>query len=332
MNYRFEFIDKSGADFASLKADGVKGAIFSERFADKDCIAAARKNKLKIFFHLSDFEKISCLYLEQDGVRGGELYAVTPEKIKILQDKNKDIMELVDGYIIPFPCVKGLFFKYELENACEDFYDRDLSECLEIIFNKNAEASEIRKMYYSGAEAELFYDYVMPSVEYVKSVGKEACFNLGNVAEGIDCVKKLIDPFLFLKHGIPVIYENNGQIVFQKGKVRNRGVLLVLPMRAIMMGYAWQMPFSRRETPFALALAEEEYYKIKLEENGIDYSVIGEAEFFDMKISDLKKFKNILICDACMLSEKEKGRVMKLKSEGILINNRELLNIFDREN
>ena len=102
-------------------------------------------------------------------------------------------------------------------------------------------------------------------------------------------------------------------------------MLLVLPVCVIMRYMIWNMPYSRTESPFTTAVLEEEYYITMLKRHGIGFCVIDELEFSKMKRKELEKFENILICDSCMITDRD-------RLTGLNVNNGKLLEILDKEN
>ena len=99
-----------------------------------------------------------------------------------------------------------------------------------------------------------------------------------------------------------------------------------------MLNYAYGAGYSRCETPFALAKASEEYYKSSLKKCRINYETVDEHTFSNIKTSKLTGYENIIICDACALTDKDKHRITKLKSAGLRINEKKILDMLDRVN
>ena len=327
MKLRLKVIDKVGADFNKIKAEGFSGVVFGEKSKDLSDITAAKRKRLKVFFHSGDFSKIPCRYLGDDGSFESELYAVTEKTLKAAKKKLGTIWDLIDFIIVPVPHTKGLLYKYEIY---DDFNAREIAEDCSLIFDESLEADDVRTKYYTGAAETLFYDYSVPVFDYAKGLGKRLCFNLGSAARSVDLIKKSVNPFMFTRGKIPIIYEADGEFTFTSGSETGKDVLLILPMRSVMSGYAWGMRMTRLETPLNTALGEEEYYKTMLGKCGFDYKVVDEAEFSKIGMSELKRFRQIILCDSCIISDRDRKRLEAL--DECRINDKAFLDILDREN
>ena len=158
------------------------------------------------------------------------------------------------------------------------------------------------------------------------------CFDFGRADKGIELIKKQLNPFWFQKTGIPVIYESDKGISLICGRETKKPNLLVLPLRAIMLNYAYGAKYSRQESAFVLTLADEEYYKNSLKKCQIEYKAVDEVTFSKMKKTQLKEFENILICSSCALTNDDKDRISELRKAGCKINEKTFLDMLDREN
>lgn len=329
MKYRLKIAGREDADFKKIKGEGFGGVIFAEKFLTIENLKSAKKSKLKTFIHISDLKSDACLYIDSGGVYEEDVYRVTLETVKKVKEKLGDAFNMLDGFVIPVPVAKGLLWNEEFPPLYEDFCGKDIKDELPAIFDKETQNPDFRVWYYSVAAQMLFFKYILPLAEYLETFGKKACFDFGRAGSSIDLIKKQLNPFLLQKHKIPIIYETNDGITLVCGKEKCKQNLLVLPMRAVMMNFAYGEKYSRQESPLVLALAEEEYFKNTLKKCEIEYSTVSEFEFSRMRKAELEKFENILTCDACVFSD---NRIEMLKNLGYNINNREILDILDRSN
>jgi len=312
-------------DFRKIKRDGFGGVIFTEKLASEEIFEEAKKCRLKIFLHIGDFVRKDCFYLEPDGVFCGEMCAVTPDSAEKAAERLKALMPAVDGFIIPVPKLKGLLWQDGFAEEYESFCGRDFKSDMPLIFDKYTEAADVRMWYYMQASEAMFRSFILPFVAVSAALEKKICFNFGDAPNGMALIEKHINPYMFLNNRLAVIYENNGEIVFVNGKSRAKEVLLVLPVCSVMRRMAWNVKYSRMESPLTAALAEEEYYKTMLKRCGIGFYVADELEFSKMKRKTLEKFENILICDSCVIADRD-------RLKGLNINNRKLLELLDKGN
>lgn len=329
MEYRLKIADSEDTDFKQVKENGFGGIIFTENLLTVDNLKSARKRRLKTFLHIRDLSREKCLYLDSGGVREGDLYRVTLETVKNLKEKLADTLEMLDGFVIPAPCTKGLLWNEDFPPAYEDFCGRDIKDEIPDIFDKSVQNSDFRVWYYNIASRVMFFKYILPLSEYLQTFGKKACFDFGSKDKSIEIIKKQLNPFLLQKYKIPLIYETENGITLFCGRGKYKQNLLVLPLRAVMLNFAYGAKYSRRESPLVLAQAEEEYYKNSMKKCKIEYSTVSEFEFLNMKKAELKRFENILICDSCVLQDAD---IEMLKNSGYKINEKGFLNILDMAN
>ena len=324
MAYRLKIVQKND-DFAKIEKDGFGGVIFAEKLVCEDSLRKARNCRLKIFLHIGDFSRLSCSYLEPDGAVCGEIYAVTSDTVGEKAAKLKEFMPFIDGFVIPAPKLKGLLWQENFSTEYEDFSGRDFREDMPSIFDRYAEIADIRMWYYMRAAEVMFQKYISPFMPLEKSLEKKICFDFGSAPDGMALIKKLLSPYMFLNNKVTVIYENDGEIILVSEKSRTKEVLLVLPVCSVMRFMAWNAPYSRMESPLSIAVEEEEYYKTMLKRCGIQFCVIDEHEFSEMKKKELEKFENILICDSCTIADTD-------RLKGLNVNNEKLLELFDKGN
>ena len=329
MEYRLKFITGKDADFKEIKESGFGGVIFTENALTEEDLKSSKKRKLKTFLHIRDLSSDICQYLDCGGVYEGELYSVTLSTVKSLKEKSGDLFDLLDGFVIPAPSVKGLLWNYEFPSAYEDFCGKDIKDELPSVFDKDTQNPNFRVWYYSVAARTLFFKYILPLSEYLETFGKKACFDFGDSGRCIDLIKKQLNPLLLQKYHIPVIYETKDGIILVYGREKYKQNLLVLPMQSVMRNFAYGTRYSRQESPLVLAVAEEEYFKNTLKKCGFEFSAVTEFEFLHMKPSVLKKFENILVCESCTLQGID---LEMLKSSGYKINEKNFLDTLDRAN
>lgn len=332
MSGRLKIVDENDNNFAGIKRNGFYGVIFTEKSADAEELKAARSKRLKTFVLIRGLDKEKCFYLEPSGVKEGELYAVTLKTVKKAVKSLNKLLDLIDGFIIPIPCLKGLLWNEAFPMVYEDFCGADIKEDMPAMFDKYEENVDFRIWYYNIAAKALFLDYILPVSEYLAALGKRPCLNFGHMHKSIDFIKKQVNPFWAQKKRISAVYEAEDGIIISQSIKENKKNLLVLPLRALMRSYAYGAVYSRQESAFTVALAEEEYYKNSLDKCSIEYRVADEAAFSAMKLSELRKFENIVICDACVLSKKDTDMIQALKNEGYNVNARAFLDILDKAN
>jgi hypothetical protein len=329
MRYRLKIAGREDVDFKKIKESGFGGVIFTESLLDFEKLKSAKKKRLKTFFHISDFKSDACFYIDSGGVHEGDLYRVTLDTVKKVIKNLGDALDMLDGFVIPVPSIKGLLWNDEFPSVYEDFCGKDIKDDLPAIFDKDTQNPYFRIWYYSITAKMLFFEDILPLAKYLESLGKKACFDFGRRGKSIELIKKQLNPFLFQSHKIPVIYETDGGITLVCGKEKYKQNLLVLPMRSIMLNFAYGSKYSRQESPLVLALAEEEYFKNSLKKCKIEYSAVSEFEFSCMKQAELKKFDNILVCESCVFSD---NRVEMLKNMGYNINDGKFLDMLDKVN
>lgn len=330
MEYRLKIAGSEDADFNGIKESGFGGVIFTENFLTVDNLKSAKKRRLKTFLHIKDLCREACLYLDSGGVYEGDLYRVTLETVKSIKEKIGGILDMLDGFVIPAPFIKGLLWNNEFPPLYEEIYGRDIKEDLPAIFDEDTQNAEFRVWYYNACASALFFSYILPLAEYMKTLGKKACFDFGNGGRCIDLIKKQLNPFLLQNNKIPIIYETKEGITLVCGKEKYKQNLLVLPLMGIMRSFPYGTNYSRQESPLVLALAEEEYFKSSMKKCEIEYSAVSEIEFLRMKPSELRSFENIIICNSCELQNAD--LIETLKNLGYKINEKELLDILDKAN
>lgn len=332
MKYSLKIINKNDEDFNRIRENGFGGVIFTENLLSKGNLETAKKKKLMTFLHISDLSRESCFYLDSTGVKKGDLYAVTIKSAKNAVKRLGDRLDIIDGFVIPVPILKGLLWNEAVSILYEDFCGRDIKYDMPAIFDKYAEDVDLRVWYYKTSAEVLFLEYIIPMWQYFAALGKKACFDFGRADKGIELIKKQLNPFWFQKTGIPVIYESDKGISLICGREMKKPNLLVLPFRAVMLNYAYGAKYSRQESALVLTLADEEYYKNSLKKCKIDYKAVDEVTFSNMKKGQLEEFENILICNCCALTNDDKDRIAALKKAGCKINEKTFLDMLDREN
>ena len=284
MKYRLKIIDKSDTDFGTIRESGFGGVIFTEHFFSAEKLREAKRRKLMTLIHIRDLSRESCYYLDRNGVNKGEMYDVTLKSVKRTVQKLGYTIDLIDGIVIPAPRLKGLLWNEAFTSLYEDFCGRDIKEDFPIIFDKYTENADLRLWYYRTSAKALFLEHILSISEYFAALGKKVCFDFGRAYKGIELIKKQLNPFWFQKKKIPVIYETDEGITLVCGREMKKPNLLVLPMRAIMLNYAYGAKYLRYESALTLAISEEEYYKKLLKKCNIEYKIADEFTFADMNM------------------------------------------------
>lgn len=330
MYYKLKFIASDETDFALLKRNGFGGVIFAQKHLTKENLEKAKQNKLKRFVHIGNLSKIGCEYLKDGRVKEGAIYAVTADSAEGIINSLKELISYADGFVIPFPCIAGLLWDESFVKEYEKFCGKCLYDDLPILFDKDIAEADIREWYYKRSADKIFEDFISPLSRCIKSYGKTACFELGNMEKGHYAVRKLIVPSKFGRAKIPTICEKDGEQYYISPEHNKRSeTLLVTSVRGIMRMYAWDTAFSKEESDFSLAVCEEEYYRTSLEKCGITAYVIDDFEFSRMRTDSLIRFSNIIILKSCIVDGK---KIEKLHNMGVKVNDTKLLEMIDRVN
>lgn len=326
MQCRLKLFASDSADFVSIKKDGFCGVIFSAGDITEENLKNAKRSGLKRLIHIGSLEKSECKCISKGGINKGTVFAVTVKSVK--ESELNGLILQADGLVIPFPCVSGLLWDDKFYQEYEEFCGKDLYKELPALFDKDLEKSDFRLWYYERASYKVFYEYVLPVAEYIKSLGKAVYFDFGNMSKGHYAVRKLILPSLFEKAGIFGVREEKDGECFAQKRGRKE-ILLVTPLRAIMQMYAWDAGYSKEESEFSLAVCEAEYYKNSLEKCGFSVYITDDFGLSHMSISRLRRFDSVLIQKSCLLEE---GKMEKLQKIGINVNNKLLLEMMDKVN
>lgn len=330
MKYKMSFITSSDINFEELKADLVGGVIFSHNSLSPENLEKAKENRLKRFIHIGELTKTSCDYLTDCGINQGKIGFVSVDTVeKTIKDLEK-FAKLTDGFVIPVPCISGLFWSKSFPLEYRKFCGKDLYEELPLLFDGDTKYTDIRIWYYKNAAEKIFSEYVLPVCKYIKSCGKTACVNLGNMERGDFLIRKLLIPSLFDKAKISTICEEDrGNYFISPTHNKNSKTLFVTAIRDIMGLYAWNFPYSKIESDFSVAIWEEKYYRESLKKCRIKAYVIDEFTLSKMRFNTLRKFDDILLQRENIMDSRIKE---KLKAAGVKINDAELFKRLDMVN
>ncbi|MBR4173410.1 MAG: hypothetical protein IKR46_03460 [Clostridia bacterium] len=328
MKYKLKFVKNTDKDFKSLKKEGFGGVIFPACFVNSKDLETARKNGLKRLVHIGDMSKIACEHLDGDDVKKGEILTVTSKTVKKTIKSLKTLLPKIDGFYISYPCVGGLLWDSTFPEEYRNFCGRNLYDELPLLFDADTPYAEVRIWYYNRVSKKLFDEFILPVCDSISILGKKAYFNIGNADRDDYFVRKLIMPSLFYREKLSVVVEEKGERhLIKQGKKAE--TLFVSPMRAIMGMYAWNMPYSKEESEFSLAVCETAYYKNSLEKCGISSDIVDDFTLSDMRVSTLKRYENILLAKGCMIEKRKKDKLIDL---GIKVDSRELLERLDKVN
>ena len=328
MKYKISFITEEDINFEKLKEDSVGGVIFSPKSLSLENLIKAKQNKLKRFIHIGELTKSPCNYITDCGVKQGKIGFVSVSAAERMIKDLGEFIELIDGVVIPAPCISGLFWSDLFPLEYEKFCGKNLYDELPLLFDGDTIYADVRIWYYKRAAEKIFSEYVLPVCKYIKSCRKTACTNLGNMERGDFLIRKLLIPSLFDKAKIPTIREENGDSYFiSPMHNKNSKTLFVTAIKDIMGLYAWDFPYSKIESDFSTSIWEEKYYRESLKKCGIEAYVIDEFALSKMRLKTLKKFDDILLQRENIMERKE-----KLKNMGVRINSSELLKRLDMAN
>lgn len=339
----FTFADSS-TDFERLKKEGVKAVLlkYSAKVSKNIKKASALGMKIMVEMPCSIKDNIKVIkplagrVSVQDGV-------IEYTSIKDIKKAIKSIGQNVEGFIIPIPEVSGLLWNDEIEESCSvengDSYD---------LFDDEKEIIHIRSRYYISAQKYLYENYMLPQNELLKSVGKKAVFYIGKkelqydiigelanttllkhmgVSLGISCEKEMAETEFGFKNGDFIFYENSCEKIKQKRVTKD--ILLVKPMRGVMERYVETGRRNRIETPALSAAIEGVYFCDMLKEKGYSFDVADEFSFMTKR--NLSKYKDILICESCLFTDKEMSKINRLLEKGVRINSQDLISELSKQ-
>ena len=330
MKYKLSYIGRDGIDFEKLKEEAVKGIIFSPESVSAENLKMAKKNKFKRFVYLGELTKTACKYIANDGIKSGKIVFASVSAVKNTIKRLASVMSDINGFVIPVPCISGLFWDDSFVAEYEEFCGRALYDELPILFDSDTSYSEVRIWYYNRAAQKIFTDYVLPVCEYIKSLGKTACVDLGNTERGDCFIRKLSMPYMFRKFNISVIREENGERHFvSPTHNRHSSTLFVTAIKDIMGMCVWDFPCSKIENDFSVAVWEEKYYRDSLRKCGIEAYVIDEITMSHMRVDTLKKFSDILLQRETVMDRNVKEKLINM---GVRINDANLLKRLDSVN
>ncbi|MBR4720603.1 MAG: hypothetical protein IK057_02445 [Clostridia bacterium] len=330
MRYKLSYIATEDINFGRLKNDAVGGIIFSSKSLSMENLENAKKNKLKRFIHLGELDKRTCNYLSDCGIKEGKISFISPFSAEKAINGLGDLISQTDGFVMPIPCISGLFWDNSFPEEYEKTYGYNLYDELPVLFDCDTHYSKVRIWYYKVAAEKIFESYISPVCEYIKSCGKTVCVDLGNMQRGDYFIRKLLMPHMFRKFNIPTICEENGESYFvSPTHNKNSNTLFVTAIKDIMGMYVWDFPYSKLESDFSVAVWEAKYYRDSLKKCGIEAYIIDEFELSHMRTKTLAKFSNILLQRENIMDEKVRKELINM---GVNINSSELLKRLDTVN
>ena len=330
MKYKLSYIVTEDINFERLKEDTAKGIIFSTKSLSAENLKIAKKNKFKRFIHLSDLTKATCNYLTNEGVKQGKIGFTSASAVKAIMKQLHSVISDINGFVIPIPCISGLFWDDAFIAEYEELYGENLYDELPLLFDSDTSCAKVRIWYYKRAAEKVFTDYILPVCEYIKSCGKTVCVDLGNMERGDYPVHKLLAPHLLYRFNIPVIREENGErYIVSPTHNQHSKTLFVTAIKDIMGMYVWDCPYSKIESDFSVAVWEEKYYRDSLTKCGIEAYIIDEFTLSHMRVNTLKKFDDILLQRETVMDGNVKGKLINM---GVKINDSELLKKLDSAN
>lgn len=290
------------------------------------------KNMIRLSADTVKSVPILCQHAGKIATQNGEIRYVSTKDLKgALQDD-------VTGFIVPVPKISGPIWNKSLAKLCK--VDVENTEILYQLFDEEIEISSVRSWYYTNLSKYILRTYILPIERFCKSIGKEIIFDLGNVEMQYDLMKNAVNPDIMKKAGLSLLVHKNGNIEKELGfssedfvisgdslkrvTKPDAKILLIKPIRGMMerfiQGEIKSRP-NRLETPALLSGIESTYYCNMLADSGYAFDAADEMHL----PKDLKKYENILICESCLFTEREKKRIDKLQKNGVNINDNELI-------
>lgn len=275
---------------------------------------------------------VLCQHAGKIAIESGKVQYVSIKDVKsVVKDDTR-------GFIVSVPKIDGPIWNKTLAKMCK--LDAENVEILYQLFDDEQEVSAIRSWYYTNLSKYIVRTYMLPLKRFCKSVEKEIIFDLGNVEMQYDLMKNAVNPDIMKKAGLSLLVHKNGNIEKELGfssedfvisgdslkrvTKPDAKILLIKPIRGMMerfiQGEIKSRP-NRLETPALLSGIESTYYCNMLADSGYAFDAADEMHL----PKDLKKYENILICESCLFTEREKKKIDKLGKYGVKINDRDLI-------
>ncbi len=288
-------------------------------------------------------EQMLCQLAGKTDIKTGEVRYVSVKDLKRLLKNDETLQDSVSGFVVPIPEISGPVWNDKIAKMCK-MTEGD-SEFLYELFDDEIETSSVRSWYYENLAKYILKTYMLPLKRFSRSIGKEIIFDLGNIEMQYDLMEKMINPCMLKKSEISLlVHKETGNIEKELGFSENDFVikddtikrcekreqepkiLLIKPMRGVMERFVLQeirKKPNRLETPALLSAIESVYYCDMLSEKGYNFDVADEMNL--PKVIDLKKYEHILICKACLFTEKETKKIDRLQKFGVKINDKDLI-------
>ena len=336
----FTFAD-SNTDFEKLRTEGVKAVLLKCSSGISKNIKKASEFGMKIMMEMPRSTKDAVKVIKPFGgrvsVEDGEIeYTSTKDVKKAIKSIGGSIGR-VTGFVLPIPEVRGLLWSDEIERDCAlengDIYD---------LFDDEKEVSHIRSMYCISAQKYFYEKYMLPQNKLLKSLGKKTVFYIGEKELQYDLIGSLVNTRM-LKHkgfflgascerelaktelgfgnGDYIFGKNSCEIISEK-RISNE-ILVVKPMRGVMERYVETVRRNRIETPALSSAVEGVYFCDMLREKGYSFDTADEYSFIQKR--NLSKYKDVLICESCLFTDKEMYKINRLLEKGVRINSSELI-------
>lgn len=340
MSKFFTFAD-SNTDFEKLKQQGVKSVLIKYSPKIRKTIKSASSVGMNIMVEMEFGTKDSIsvikplagrLHIEEGSIN----YISTSDIKNVLKDIGKGI-DKVMGFVLPVPSVNGLLWNDEIKELTkteiDDLYD---------LFDEEKEISFIRWQYFTSAQKYLYEKYMIPQKEILKSIGIKVVFSFGKqelqydligslvntmmlkhkgLNLGICCDKDLAETEFGLRGGDYVFDENGCEQIHKKRTYKN--ILLIKPTRGVIERYVETGRRNRLETNALSSAIEGLFLGEKLKLKGCSFDVADESSFYEKR--DFEKYKDILICESCLFTDKEMSKISMLLKSGIRINSADLM-------
>ena len=336
----FTFADEN-SDFKKLKQQGVKAVLIKYSPKIRKTVKSASSFGMRVMVEMTSSTKdnISVIkplagrvYIEEGSID----YISTNDIKDVIKKLGKGISDVM-GFVLPIPAVNGLLWNDEIRELInaeiDDLYD---------LFDEEKEISHIRWQYFTSVQKYLYETYMLPQKELLKGSGKKTVFYIGEKELEYDLVENLVNTKV-LKHkglnlgiccdkdlaetefglcGGDFVFDENGcEQIHQKRT--SKDILLIKPNRGVVERYVETGRRNRIETSALSSAVEGVFWGEKLKLKGYSFDVMDESSFY--KKRDFEKYKDVLICDSCLFTDKELTKINRILDQGIRINSAELM-------
>lgn len=344
---RFVYIDNEN-DMA--KETDAQCVVLEESAIDARYVKALKKRGTSVWVKADSTIKIPIKAISEFAGRvqnsKSALYAVTGEAFGRMLERMTEIVEYIDGFILPAPVLSGILWCNKFgKSFCED-------ELLEI-FDEDVKESRVRILYYEAVEQYLVKTYIEPVCTAAKEAGKKISFDMGDGEIQYDFMPG-INPIQLASKGISLTFRNassevtaicrlcrekcfilsGNELLRERVNTDFGKVLLIKPVRGCRARYVYSSKKhnTRLETPALEASMEGTYYCDMLTEKNVDFLAVDEYVFENSAcVSNgritlfSQEFEEVIVCDGCMF-ERMFGNVLDIaEKSGISVNSAGLL-------